>query len=101
MSTVAIYSFEGRFAGNAEYEFHCPEQDAVHKCMLFLVQADEAEAWDGAVAESARYGFTDILRQDFGIMNTAVLDEQAFAGYRVNYEEALQLGSSLIFYAND
>ena len=36
MSIVAIYSFEGRFAGKSEYEFFYPEVDAVHIVMLWV-----------------------------------------------------------------
>jgi hypothetical protein len=100
MSIVAIYSFEGRFAGKSEYEFFYPEVDAVHKCMLFLVQVDDVESWEGATAECAKYGFTDIQPNGFGVMIPEVLDEEAYQGFRVNYDEALQLGSSLIYYAN-
>ncbi|WP_395401453.1 hypothetical protein ACHMW6_26865 [Pseudoduganella sp. UC29_106] len=100
MSTVAIYSFQGRFSGQAEYEFNLPEPDAVHNCMLLLVQDAEGEAWDAAIAEAAHYGFADIQRLDFGIMNPAVLEEEAFQSYRVNYDEACALGSSLVYYPN-
>jgi hypothetical protein len=68
--------------------------------MLLLVQESDAEAWDAAIAETARYGFADIQRRDFGVMNPAVLEEEAFQSYRANYDEALALGSSLIYYGN-
>jgi len=100
MSPVAIYSFEGRFAGKAEYEYNFPEPGGTHKCMLFLMQDSEEQSWEAAGAECARYGFTDIQPTDFGIMNPAVLEEEAFKGFRVNYDETLALGSSLIYYAN-
>jgi hypothetical protein len=99
MSTVAIYSFLGRYAGNAEYEYNYPEPESVHKCMLFLTQAVQDELWDPAILECARYGFVDISPDGFGVMIPAVLDETDYKGFRVNYDEALALGSSLIYYA--
>lgn len=37
-SVLGIYTFEGIFEGKPVYEYAHPQEHALHKCMLFLLQ---------------------------------------------------------------
>ena len=100
MTVVVIYGFTGKYSGNAEYTWSHPEVGATHKCMLFLRQGSYSNEYQAAVAECRRYGFTDIENMRYGKLQVEVLNTDLYRGFAGFYEEALQEGSTLLFYPN-
>ncbi len=100
MTVVMIYGFTGKYSGNAEYTWNHPEAGATHKCMLFLRQNSDSNEYKAAVTECRRYGFTDIENMRYGKLQVEVLNTDLYRGFAGLYEEALQEGSTLLFYPN-
>lgn len=101
MKTVYIYSFTGKFSGNAEYKFVQPEMNAVHKCMLFLAQDNNETQIETAVNEIKKFGFDKITNLTANELKTEVLNSSQFKGFKGYYEEALNAGSSLAYYPEE
>ena len=100
MNAVVIYRLEARFTGNPSYEFTQPEIGATHKCLLFMAQQTEEGQYEAALNECLKFGFSDIIFGGHGTLQPGVLDTEEFKGFSGHYEEALNEGSSLIFYPN-
>lgn len=98
MTVVVIYAFTGRYSGEAEYVWNHPQVGATHKCMLFLRQSSDSNEHEAASAECRRYGFTDIEDMRYGKLQVEVLNTDLYRGFAGLYEEALQVGSTLLFY---
>lgn len=60
MKTVVLYGFEGEFVGGNEYEYHHPELNQVHKCLLFLAQDSEHPDFEFATTECSKFGFANL-----------------------------------------
>lgn len=100
MNTVIIYGFEGTFVGKNEYEYVFPNLNDKHKCMLFLSQGSESSDIESASKECIKYGF-DILSINHGNpLRVEVLNTERYRGFTCYYEEALEHGSSLVYYPN-
>jgi len=100
MQSVVIYGFTGRFTGKTEYDYHFPEIDGIHNCMLFLSQEASDLVFDDAITECARYGFTQIENIKGNLLKVEVLNTDGFKKFTGYYEEALSEGSSLVYYPN-
>lgn len=100
MSVVAIYLFSGQYQGNPEYDYDHPAQDATHQCMLFLRQDGDDDQYEEAEAECLKYGFQEIQFHRRGILRVDMLNTDAFRGFSGFYEDALELGSALVYYPN-
>jgi hypothetical protein len=100
MQIVVIYGFHGKYSGETEYEYRNPEVGALHKCMLFLSQANDAPSEESALAECAKYGFMDVQFSGYGPLEVETLNKDQFRGFAGFYEEALREGSSLVYYPN-
>jgi hypothetical protein len=68
--------------------------------MLFLRQNLDSNEYQAAVAECQRYGFTDIEDMRYGKLQVEVLNTDLYRGFAGFYEEALEEGSTLLFYPN-
>lgn len=99
-SVLGIYTFEGIFEGKAVYEYAHPQEHALHKCMLFLLQEGADALWDSAIIEASKFGFEEVAMDAFSILQTEMLEEKPFVDLHSHIEESLTLGSSLVFYAN-
>ena len=100
MSKVFIYGFEGTFVGKSEYEYGYPNLNDSHKCMLFIHQVSEESDIEFASKECKKYGF-DILSINTGKpIHVEVLNSDNFKKFKGFYEEALEDGSSLVYYPN-
>ncbi|MDR2958681.1 MAG: hypothetical protein LBV10_03990 [Stenotrophomonas sp.] len=95
---VMIYGFSGRYTGNGAFEWDAPSIGARHRAMLFLPQEDERDAFDLALAECIRFGFDGIQDLRCGRMQVDALNCEAYRGFSVFYEEALEAGSALLYY---
>lgn len=95
---VMIYGFSGRYTGNGAFEWDAPSIGARHRAMLFLLQEDERDAFDLALAECIRFGFDEIQDLRCGRMQVDALNSEAYRGFSVFYEEALEAGSALLYY---
>ncbi len=98
-SVLGIYTFEGIFEGKAVYEYAYPQEHALHKCMLFLLQEGTDALWDAAIIECAKFGFENVAMDTFSILQTDMLEKAPFKDLHAHIEEALTFGSSLVFYA--
>lgn len=97
---IFIYSFTGEFQGNAVYDYPHPQVGDRHRCLLFLAQTDEETQHDSALAECAKYGFIQVAISRCGQLQTEVLETDEYRGFAQLYEEAMNKGSSLLYYPN-
>jgi hypothetical protein len=95
---MMIYGFSGAYSGTAEFDWKAPEVGDRHNCMLFLSQPREEDAFDDALAECARFGMGDIQNLRCGRLRVEVLNTDIYRGFACFYEEALNNGSSLLWY---
>ena len=100
MKTVLVYGFQGRFNGEAEYEFGYPKVGDIHKCMLFIAQENQDLDFENAAAEALRFGFGDLQELRGNPLKVEVLNTPAYKGFAGFYEEALATGSALVYYPN-
>ena len=100
MSHVVIYGFDGTYSGNGEYEYSFPEKGDTHKCMLFLHQKEAELNFDFAIAEINKFGFDQLVNLRGNLLKVEVLNTDSFKGFVGFYEEALEKGSSIIYYPN-
>ena len=100
MSVVVVYGFSGQYSGSSEYEWSHPHLGVTHKCMLFLRQEADLDAYPDAQVECERYGFSDIQFSGCGKLQIEVLNTDAYRGFSGFYEEALSSGSALLYYPN-
>lgn len=100
MSNVLIYKLEGLYSGQSEYAYAAPDIEEAYRCILFLVQDDDAADFPRAKAEAERYGFTGISFSGFELLPADVLETNALRGFTDYYKEAIENGSSLAYYPN-
>lgn len=93
-----IYGFSGRYIGNVAFEWDAPSIGVRHRAMLFLLQDEERDAFDLALAECTRFGFDEIQDLRCGRMQVDALNTDAYRGFAGFYEEALKTGSALLYY---
>jgi len=99
-SVLGIYTFDGVFELKPEYEYAYPEANSLHRCMLLLLQEGADALWDSAIIEGAKFGFGSIAMDTFTVLQTEMLEQAPFKDLHAHIEEALTLGSSLVFYNN-
>jgi hypothetical protein len=98
MPFVYIYAGNGRFAGS-EFQWNCPPLASQHDIMLFLRQDIDMAARHAALAEIDRYGFKQVkLMADGRKIVVESMNDPKLAGFQQHYEEALAIGSSLVWY---
>jgi hypothetical protein len=100
VKTVVLYGFEGEFVGGNEYDYNHPELHHVHKCLLFLAQDREHPDFEFATAECSKFGFAKLKNLTGKPLKVDVLNTDNFRGFAGFYEEALNEGSSIVYYPN-
>jgi hypothetical protein len=100
MSKVLIYGFIGTFVGEDEHEYVFPKLNDTHKCMLFLCQKSEESDLELAKKECVKFGFDNISVNQGQPLKIEVLNTDKYKGFIGYYEEALEYGSSLVYYPN-
>jgi hypothetical protein len=95
---VFIYGFEGTYSGPSEIEFDHPEEGATHKAMLFLRQDSASVDFDLALVGINNFGFTDIQALRGNHLKVESMNDPKMAVFSKYYEEALESGSSLVWY---
>ena len=100
MITVVIYGFEGKFTGKSEYDYTFPEINNIHKCMLFLKQENDELNFDFATSEITKFGFSDLIGLRGNSIRVEALNTEGAKKFVPYYEEALEEGSSLVYYPN-
>ena len=96
---VYIYPGSGRYRGDGEYKWSGPVPGGKHDFLLFLRQDQQAPQQKAAMAETGRYGFTDVRFIAEGReINLAMLETPELANFRANYEGALKDGVSMAWY---
>jgi hypothetical protein len=98
LMNVFIYGFEGTYSGSSSIEFSSPEEGATHKAMLFLRQVSESVDFDLALAGINEFGFTDIQSLRGNQLKVESMNDPKMAVFSKYYEEALETGSSLVWY---
>lgn len=98
MTKVFIYGFTGTFTESSEYDYDHPLHGDTHKCMLFLRQNTQDLEFQIAQKEAEKYGFSSIINLSGNELKVDVLNSDSYKGFVGYYEEALQKGSSLVYY---
>jgi hypothetical protein len=68
--------------------------------MLFIAQNGSELNFDAALEEGLKYGFSDVENLSGNPLKVEVLNTETFRGFSSFYEEALEQGSSLVYYPN-
>jgi hypothetical protein len=98
LTTVYVYLGEATYTGERAFEWHSPEVGARHKLMLFLAQDADEPMQGVATRELGRFGFAQAeLAQGKAILVESLNAEKMMA-FRKHYEEALEAGSSIVWY---
>ncbi|WP_127347350.1 hypothetical protein [Pseudidiomarina mangrovi] len=100
MKTIVLYGFEGEFVGGNEYDYNHPELHHVHKCILFLAQDSEHPDFEFVTTECSKFGFANLKNLTGKPLKVDVLNTDSFRGFAGFYEEALNEGSSIVYYPN-
>lgn len=101
MPAVMVYGFTGSVDSVPEYDWGKPDPGISHKCMLFLVQAEESTDFAFAQQELSRFGFGTVAFGHCGAMQVEALNSDAYRGFSAFYHEAMEHGSSVVWYSND
>ena len=97
---VFIYSFEGKYSGSSEYEFTEPKGGNIHKCMLFLAQEGIECEFNRAENEISKFGFKELSTLKGTNLKVESLNTEGGKKFTPYYEEAIEKGSSLVWYPN-
>ena len=100
MKTVFVYGFQGRYTGQAEYEYENPVIGAAHTCLLFLSQDSKEHQFEYAQLEINKYGFNEIDNLAGNPLKIEVLNTDLYRNFAAFYIEALEDGSCLVYYPN-
>lgn len=95
---IFVYGFEGTYSGTSAVEYSYPEKDAMHKAMLFLRQESADLDFDLAQEEIGRFGFEKIQSLRGNALKVESMNDPKMAVFSKHYEEALESGSSLVWY---
>lgn len=95
---IFVYGFEGTYSGSSEIEYSNPEAGATHRAMLFLRQDSESVDFDLALAVINKFGFTKIQSLRGNQLKVESMSDPKMAVFPKYYEEALETGSSLVWY---
>jgi hypothetical protein len=68
--------------------------------LLFISQDNEELDFENAVNEGRKYGFTDTENWVGNPLQVEVLNTEGYRRFSGFYEEALNEGSSLVYYPN-
>lgn len=98
---VMVYRFSGEYSGTAAFDWNAPEVGQRHNCMLFLTQSSEEDAFEAALAECEQFGMHEIQNMRCGRLQVDVLNTDSYRGFACFYEEALNNGSSLVWYPHE
>jgi hypothetical protein len=97
MSIVVIYRFRATFSVKAGREAAHPD-GVVREGMLFLAQDGPARDDAAALAACVPYEITKVAILGFGVLDVAVLGDDAYRDFAPQYEKALRDGSALTHY---
>ncbi len=95
---IFVYGFEGSYSGTSAVEYTYPEKGATHKAMLFLRQESADLDFDLAQEEIVRFGFEKIQSLRGNSLKVESMNDPKMAVFSKHYEEAIESGSSLVWY---
>ena len=95
---VLIYFFEGTYSGASNIDYNHPESGSAHKGILFLRQQSEELDFDFAHEKIAEFGFKDFELRRGSSLTVESLNDPKMQKFSSYYEEALECGSSLVWY---
>jgi hypothetical protein len=98
LTTVYVYLGEATYTGSRAFEWHSPEVGARHKLMLFLAQATDESQPSVATRELGRFGFTKAELAPGKAILVESLNAPKMQAFQKHYEEALDAGSSIVWY---
>ena len=68
--------------------------------MMFIAQKIDELDFDRALIEVKKYGFDQVINLTGNTLKVEVLNTDAYKGFTGFYTEALEEGSSLVYYPN-
>jgi hypothetical protein len=98
VKTVYVYLCEATYIGECAFEWHSPEVGARHKLMLFLSQAADEPQDSLARQELGRFGFAQVDLVSGKAIFVESLNAAKMQVFQKHYEEALDTGSSIVWY---
>jgi len=98
LTTVYVYLGDATYTGECEFEWHSPEIGARHKLMLFLAQAAAEPQQTLATQELGRFGFAQAVLAPGKAILVESLNASTMQAFQKHYEEALDAGSSIVWY---
>ena len=96
---VFLYGGKGRYIGaGPRVIWDSPPVGSVHAFILFLAQADREADRAIALAQAARFGFSNLEIGPGQPLDVEALNVPHMRGFQRHYEDALAEGFSLVWY---
>ena len=97
---VILYLCRAKFAGGTAITFaQAPEIGSSHDCILFVSQADPDHDFVAPRGLLAQHGWTDSEMRRAGPFQSESINPQQMRVFQRHYEECLEHGDSLVWYA--
>jgi hypothetical protein len=98
LTTIYVYLGEATYTGDRAFEWQSPEVGARHKLMLFLAQVADEPQQSVAARELGRFGFAQAELAPGKAIHVESLNAPKMQVFQRHYEEALEAGSSIVWY---
>ena len=97
---VILYLCKAQFTGGSAVPYaQAPEIGSFHDCILFLSQANQEPDYTAAKSRLSKHGWSDVEIRRAGPFQPESVNPQQMAVFQHHYEECLEHGDSLVWYA--
>jgi hypothetical protein len=97
---VVLYLCSAEFSGLSEIPYaQAPVVGSEHSCMLFVTQANGAADYEIARSRLAKHGWVNARIQRVGPFQPESVNPQQWQVFQRHYEECLEYGDSVVWYA--
>jgi len=100
MKHVVLYLANARFSGQGSIPYsQAPEVGSLHDCILFVSQNVAEHDFDSARGLMEKHGWSEVQFKRAGPFAAESINAQQMRAFQHHYEECLQHGDSLVWYA--
>lgn len=97
---VFLFLCRAEFSGQSEIPYaEEPVAGSEHDCILFVAQESDTPSCEGAHSRLAKHGWINARIKRVGPFQTESVNSQQWQVFQRNYEECLEAGDSLVWYA--
>jgi len=97
---VILFLCRAEFSGHSEVEYaEAPTVGSEHDCILFVAQAIETPDYEAAHCLLSKHGWINARIKSAGPFQPESVNSQQWRVFQHNYEECLEHGDSVVWYA--